>query len=86
MKNTKFNLHTKIINLLGRCGPMTRQELIEATGSSSITTRIYEINKTYRSLRIEKHPHTDRYYFKITRNIRIDPKKVYVDYYARKAS
>ena len=83
---TKFNLHTKIINLLGRRGPMTREELIEATGSESVTTRIYELNRASPGLRIEKDRHGGRYYLKLVRNIKIDPKKVYPEYYARKAS
>ena len=86
MKSSNFNLHTKIINLLGRRGPMTREELIKATGSESVTTRIYELNKAYPGLRIAKDRHGGRYYIKIIRNIKIDPKKVYPEYYARKAA
>ena len=83
---SKFNLHTKIINALGRHGPLTRAQLIAIVGSESVTTRIYEINKNYPGLRIEKDRHGGRYYLKLVRNIKIDHKKVYPEYHARKAA
>lgn len=74
---TKFNAHTRIINALGRNGPMTGRQLNEHLGITSSQTRIYEINKHYKGLEIKKDYHGGRYYISVVRNITIDPKRVY---------
>ena len=55
MSKTRLNATTRIINALGRNGPMTSGELNDLLGITSSCTRIYEINKMYRNFKIAKN-------------------------------
>lgn len=79
MKN-KLNATTRIINALGRNGPMTSGELNELLGITSSSTRIYEINKMYRNFKIMKNK-ANQHYLKLSYNIHVDHKKVYPNLY-----
>ncbi len=76
------NTHTNIVKRLFQ-GPCTRQELVEAGGGKSATTRIYEINKMYSDMEIVKVDNMFMLNFKGT--IKIDPKRVYPNLRKKKA-
>ena len=70
----KMNAMTKIINALSY-GPRTRQELIEAGGGESVTTRIYEFNRSFSNVKIVREG--KRYRSVPVENIMIDKRRVY---------
>jgi hypothetical protein len=80
MSKARLNATTRIINALGRNGPMTSGELNDLLGITSSCTRIYEINKMYRNFKIAKN-NSKQYYLRLMNNIHVDHKKVYPNLY-----
>lgn len=80
-RNTTLNSTTRIVNALGKYGPMTSKQLNQSLGITSASTRIYEINKMYRDFQILRNDKTKKYYISLLRNIRINHKKVYPNLY-----
>lgn len=70
----KINAITKILEALSY-GPRTRQELIAAGGGQSVTTRIYEFNRTFTDMKIVREG--KHYRTSVVKNISIDKRRVY---------
>lgn len=72
------NAYTRILSILGACGPTTAAELSEMLGMKSVQTRIAEFNKLFTDIEIAKTGHWPvKYYIKFPNNIDIKSVDIY---------
>jgi hypothetical protein len=72
------NAYTRILSVLGACGPSTATQISEILNMKSVQARISEFNRLFTDIEISKTGHRPaKYYLRFPKNLDIRAKDVY---------
>lgn len=72
------NAYTRILSVLGACGPSTAKQISEILNMKAVQARISEFNRLFTDIEISKTGHTPaKYYLRFPNNIEIKATDIY---------
>jgi len=72
------NIYTRILSVLGACGPSTAKQIEEILNIKSSQARISEFNRLYSDIEISKTGHRpSKYYIRFPTNLEIKATDIY---------
>lgn len=72
------NAYTRILSVLGACGPSTASQISEILNMKAVQARISEFNRLFTDIEISKTGHTPaKYYLRFPNNIEIKATDIY---------
>ena len=78
MSTKSRNAYTRILSVLGACGPSTAKQISEILNMKSVQTRISEFNRLFSDIEISKTGHSPaKYYLRFPNNIDIKAADIY---------
>lgn len=80
MRSVDTSAITKILRVLGKCGPLTAKDLKKLTGLEGVQARIAEFNRVFTNIEIGSTKTRPALYFlKFPQNIKISTRLMYPD-------